>query len=345
MMRDTASFTLDKIADHIGASLVAGERESKIHGIGTLSLANRRQISFFSNRKYAKKLATTQASAVILTAADQAQCPPSAVAVVVSDDPYFAYAKVARLFHPRPERVAGIHPCAWIAPSATVDASATIGAHAVIEEGVTIHSRVFIDAGCVIKARSTIGEDTDVCANVVVAEGVSVGRRVILHPGSVLGADGFGIAPKPQGGWLKIPQIGTVIIGDDVEIGANTCVDRGALNDTVIEEGVKIDNHVQVAHNVRIGAHTVIAGCVGIAGSTSIGRHCRIGGLTALNGHIEIADHVVIMGSSAVSNSIKTAGTYASGLPAIDARLWRRIIVRIKNLEKLYQQFKKIRLR
>ncbi len=329
------AFTLGQIAEHLGASLT-GDPACQIHGITTLRLAGPGQISFLSNRKYARELAHTEASAVILTPGDQKQCP---VFSVVIDDPHMAYAKIANLFHPRVRRAPGIHPSAEISASAVVDDSVTIGAHTVIEDGVMIYPRVSIDSGCVVKAGATIGEDTDVYANVVVADDVSIGRRVILHSGAVIGADGFGFAPRQDGSWMKIPQIGTVIIGDDVEIGANTCVDRGALGDTVIEAGVKIDNHVQVAHNVRIGMHTVIAGCTAIAGSTKIGKYCNIGGLTALSGHIEIADGVTITGSSAVSNSIKVPGIYSSGLPAIDARLWRRLIVRIKNLDKLYREF------
>ena len=195
-----------------------------------------------------------------------------------------------------------------------------------------VGSGTFIDSGCVIQSDVNIGSNTRLYPNVVLCHAVSIGNRVILHPGVVIGADGFGIANN-KGVWTKIPQIGTVIIEDDVEVGANTSIDRGALEKTVIEQGVKIDNQVQIGHNVHIGAHTVIAGCTGVAGSVRIGKHCMIGGFSAISGHLEIADNVVITGNSAVANSIKLPGTYSSGIPVTEARLWRRIIVRIKKLD------------
>jgi UDP-3-O-[3-hydroxymyristoyl] glucosamine N-acyltransferase len=257
------------------------------------------------------------------------------------DDTYLTYASVVSLFHPDTENIPGIHPSALVSASAKIDSSVTIGANVVIEDNSVIESGSFIDSGCVIKSDVTIGSETHLYPNTVVCHSVSIGNRVILHPGVVIGSDGFGLANN-KGIWNKIPQIGTVIIGDDVEIGANTTIDRGALENTIIEQGVKIDNLVQIAHNVHIGAHTAIAGCAGVAGSTTIGKHCMIGGMTAIGGHIEIVDNVVISGNSAVGNSIKSPGEYSSGIPATEAKLWRRIVARIRNLDELGRKITKL---
>ncbi len=329
--------TLGKVASYIGAELT-GDPGCEVSGLATLESAKPDQISFLSNRRYYRFLKKTKASAVIIKREDLDACPVSSLVV---DDPYVSYARVVELFYPDPEIVPGIHPSAIVSQSASIDGSAAIGPNVVIEDNSVIGAGTYIDSGCVIKSDVTIGSNTRLYPNTVVCHSVSIGNRVILHPGVVIGADGFGIANN-KGVWTKIPQIGTVIIGDDVEIGANTSVDRGALANTVIEEGVKIDNHVQIGHNVRIGAHTAIAGCAGIAGSTTIGKHCMIGGLTAINGHLEIVDNVVITGCSAVGNSIKSPGTYSSGIPVTEARLWRRIVARIRNLDKLGRRVVKL---
>jgi len=331
------TITLGKIADHVGAEL-HGDPDTVVNGLATLQSAKPGQVSFLSNRKYCHYLRKTEASAVIITREDLDECP---VFALVVDDTYLAYASVVSLFHPDSENIPGIHPSAIISPSAKIDSSATIGANVFIEDNSVIGSGTFIDSGCVIKSDVTIGSNTRLYPNTVVCHSVSIGNRVILHPGVVIGSDGFGLANN-KGIWTKIPQIGTVIIGDDVEIGACSSVDRGALENTVIEQGVKIDNQVQIAHNVRIGAHTAIAGCAAIAGSTTIGKHCMIGGMSAIGGHIEIVDNVVITGNSAVGKSIKSPGIYSSGIPATEARLWRRIVARIRNLDELGRKIAKL---
>jgi len=331
------TITLGKIASHVGAEL-HGDPDTVVNGLATLQSAKSGQVSFLSNRKYCRYLRQTEASAVIITREDLDECPVSALVV---DDTYLTYASVVSLFHPDIENIPGIHPSAIISPSAKIDNSATIGANVVIEDNSVIGSGTFIDSGCVIKSDATIGSNTRLYPNTVVCHSVSIGNRVILHPGVVIGSDGFGLANN-KGIWTKIPQVGTVIIGDDVEIGANTTIDRGALENTVIEQGVKIDNLVQIAHNVHIGAHTAIAGCAGIAGSTTIGKYCMIGGMTAIGGHIKIVDGVIISGNSAVGNSIKSPGEYSSGIPAIEAKLWRRIVARIRNLDELGRKITKL---
>jgi len=331
------TITLGKIASHVGAEL-HGDPDAVINGLATLESAKSGQVSFLSNRKYCRYLRQTQASAVIITREELDECPVSALVV---DDPYLTYASVVSLFHPDIENVPGIHPSAVISPSAKIDDSVTIAANVVIEDNAVIGSGTFIDSGCVIKSGVTIGSNTRLYPNIVVCHSVSIGNRVILHPGVVIGSDGFGIANN-KGIWTKIPQIGTVIIEDDVEIGASSSIDRGALENTVIEQGVKIDNQVQIGHNAHIGAHTAIAGCSGVAGSTTIGKHCMIGGMSAIGGHLEIVDNVVIAGNSAVSNSIKSPGIYSSGMPAIEVSLWRRIVARIRNLDELGRRIVKL---
>lgn len=329
--------TLGKVASLIGAELT-GDPECVVSDVATLESARPGQISFLSNRKYYHYLKQTKASAVIIKREYLDDCPVSALIV---DDPYLSYASVVSLFHPDAEIVPGVHFSAIVSPSAQVDSSAAIGPHVVIEDNSIIGPGTSIDSGCVIKSNVTIGSNTRLYPNVVLCQGVSIGDRVILHPGVIIGADGFGIA-NDKGVWIKIRQIGTVVIEDDVEIGANTTIDRGALENTVIEEGVKIDNQVQIAHNVRIGAHTAMAGCTAVAGSTTIGKHCMIGGLSAISGHIEIVDNVTITGQSGISKSIKLPGIYSSAIPATKAKLWRRIVARIKKLDDLVKRIEKI---
>ena len=331
------TITLGKIASHVGAEL-HGDPDTIVNGLATLKSAKSGHLSFLSNHRYHRYLKQTKASAVIIAQDDLEGCPVSALVV---DDPYLAYASVVSLFHPDSEIIPGIHPSAVISPSAIIDSSASIAANVVIEDNAVIGSGTFIDSACVIKSDVIIGSNTHLYPNIVVCHSVSIGNRVILHPGVVIGSDGFGIA-NDRGVWTKIPQIGTVIIGDDVEIGASSSVDRGALENTVIEQGVKIDNQVQIGHNVHIGAHTAIAGCSGVAGSTTIGKYCMVGGMSAIGGHLEIVDNVVIAGNSAVSTSIKSPGIYSSGIPAIEVRLWRRIVARIRNLDELGRRIVKL---
>ena len=329
--------TLGEIAQTIGAEL-DGDPGCEIRSIGTLEKAQAGDISFFSNRRYAAFLKSTRASAVILKQEDRKLSP---VATLVHDNPYLGYAQTARLLYPEPDVEPGIHPLAVIDPSARIHTAAYIGAHAVIGGNTVIAEKAYIGSGCIIGPDVMIGAGTRLTANVVVCAGIRIGARGLFHPGVVIGADGFGIA-NDGGQWLKIPQLGSVEIGDDVEIGANTTIDRGAIENTVIEDGVKIDNQVQIGHNVHIGAHTAIAGCVAIAGSVKIGKRCMIGGASGISGHIEIADDVVLLGMTGVSNSIKEPGVYASAIPAMEVNVWRKNAVSFKHLYEMNGRLRKI---
>lgn len=331
------TYTLGEIAAKINAEL-HGDPACEINGVAPLDTATNGKISFLSNRRYTSQLKSTEASAVILKQDDQEFCP---VHSLVCEDPYVAYAHVVRLMNPPHPVVPGRHSSSIIAADASIDDSVEIGPHVTIESGARISANTIIDPGCVIGKNTEIGESCHLYPNVVICAEVIIGRDCILHPGVVIGADGFGIANE-NGKWLKIPQIGGVIIGNDVEIGANTSIDRGALGNTVIEDGVKIDNQVQIGHNVRIGEHTAIAGCVGIAGSTRIGKRCMIGGAVGISGHIDIADDVVIMAMAGIANSIKEPGVYASAIPAMDVRKWRRNVVGFKQLHALISRIKKL---
>jgi UDP-3-O-[3-hydroxymyristoyl] glucosamine N-acyltransferase len=283
-------------------------------------------LSFLANPRYKKHLAVTQAAAVILNAEDASGCP---VAALIAPNPYLAYARIATVLHPPPPAVPGIHPSAVVAEGATVAPSAAIGPFCLIEAGAVVGERAQLGAGCTLFAGARVGDDTRLMPKVTLYADVVVGRRCLLHSGAVLGADGFGFAPD-SGGWFKVPQVGGVRIGDDVEIGANTTIDRGAIEDTVVGDGVKLDNQIQVAHNVVIGAHTAIAACTGISGSTTIGQRCMVGGMVGFAGHLTIADDVIITGCSLVSASIREAGSYSSGMPTVPTRQWRRMVANLR---------------
>ncbi len=320
---------LGDLARYIGATL-HGDEGCLVAKIATLDTAQAGDVSFLFDRRYRNFLKFTAASAVILHPAELSACP---VAALVTADPYLAYARASSLFSPPPAFDAGIHTSACIAPTASVDAAAHVGAFAVVEEGARIGSRAFIGPGCIIGRAVRIGDHSCLSARVTVISGASIGQRCLIHPGAVIGADGFGLA-RDQGVWMKIPQNASVRIGDDVEIGANTTIDRGTFKDTVIEDGVKLDNLIQIGHNVRIGAHTAIAGCVGVSGSTRIGKRCMIGGGAGITGHIEIADDVVIKGAASVTKSIPVAGVYSSVWPAREDKEWRRKVARFNRLDK-----------
>jgi UDP-3-O-[3-hydroxymyristoyl] glucosamine N-acyltransferase len=320
---------LRDLAQHLGAEL-HGDGEGLILRVATLDSAGPGDVSFLFNRRYRRFLQVTGASAVILGRADLADCP---VAALVTDNPYLGYARAAALLYPGPPVVPGAHATAQVAVGAEVDVGASLGPYAVVGAGATIAAGADIGPFCVIGPGVRIGEHTRLVARVTVMAEATLGRRCLVHPGAVIGADGFGLA-RERGVWIKIPQIGSVQIGDDVEIGANTTIDRGALKDTVIEDGVKLDNQIQIGHNVRIGAHTAIAGCVGIAGSTRIGKRCTIGGGAGFTGHIEVCDDVVIGGASSVTKSIRRPGTYTAVWPAKEAMEWRRSVGRFNRLER-----------
>ena len=330
------AITLGEIAETIGGELY-GDASLQVIGIATLENAKSNQLSFLSNRRYIKQLSSTQAGAVIIADDHLSRCPCPAIVV---DDPYLGYAMAARKLYPEYEHVPSIASTASIDKNATIDPTACIGANAVIEAGVEIHSRVFIGPGVVIQSNATIGSSTRIMANSTICQSVVIGSNVLIHPGVIIGSDGFGLAEESDGSWLKIPQIGTVIIEDNVEIGANTTIDRGALEDTCIGKGVKIDNQVQIGHNVRIGEFTAIAGCTGIAGSATIGSYCRIGGGCGISGHLEITDNVLLTGMSAVNNSITKPGIYSSPLSVTDNRTWRKNVARFHKLD---DSFRKIR--
>lgn len=326
---------LGDLAEAVGARL-NGDPDIRISGVGALEKAKEGEISFLINPKYRRFLAQTQASAVILVPDDEADCPTVAL---VSDNPYLAYARVASRLFPEPESLTGCHPSAVIAASAQIDPSAWVGPCAVIGKDVRIGAGVNIGPGSVVGDACVIGEGARLIARVTLCRGTWIGARCLIHPGAVLGADGFGLA-NDAGRWEKVPQLGRVILGDDVEVGANTTIDRGALEDTLLEDGVKLDNQIQIAHNVQIGAHTAIAGSSAIAGSTKVGRHCTIGGLTGLAGHLTIGDNVHFSGATPVTRSFKEAGYYSGNLPAMDNADWRKAVARIRHLDEMAKRLK-----
>jgi len=330
-------YTLKEIADFIGAEL-HGDPACRVDSVASLAQARNGQLTFLGNSRLSRLLPESRASAVILSASEQPRCRTNAL---VSGNPYVAYVKAAQLLHPPPGFMPGVDANAVVHETARIAPSAFVGPCAVIGERVRIASDAYIGPGSIIGDDVEIGRGSRLVAGVTLCHGSVLGERVLLHPGVVIGADGFGLA-NDAGTWLKIPQLGRVVVGNDVEIGANTAIDRGALEDTVIEDGVKIDNLVQIGHNVRVGAHTAIAGCAVIAGSVTIGRRCMIGGASALSGHIEIADDVVITGMSGVPNSITQAGTYSSGVPVMENPTWRRNMVRLKHLDELARQVRRL---
>lgn len=317
---------------------VEGDAELPIFSVATLQSAGEGAITFVASSQYRDHLSQTQASAVILGATDVALCPVSSIVV---DNPYLAYAKIASLLYPRVVPEGSIHPTAVVAASANVSDDAFIAQNAVIGEHVEIAAGVVIGPGSVIADHCNIGENTTLFANVTLCESVVVGDRVIIHSGAVLGADGFGLA-NDNGMWIKIPHLGSVRIGNDVEIGANTTIDRGALNDTIIKDGVKLDNLIQIAHNVVIGEHTVVAGCVGIAGSAKIGRHCALAGGVGVVGHLEIADNVQVTGMSMITKSITEPGIYSSGTPLQKNLEWRKTASLLKQLSRMQKRIKQL---
>ena len=332
-------FSLAELAERLGARL-QGDGEPRIARVASLSSAGEGDLAFITSKRYRPQLAETHASGVLLTEADLDALREGVTALVV-DNPYLAYARVQTWLNPVPDEGSGVHPSAVVDAAARVHDSAWIGPQCVIEAGAVIAADCRIGPGCVVGRDAEIGEGGRLVANVTVCHGSRVGRRVLMHPGVVVGGDGFGFA-NDQGEWVKIPQVGRVLIGDDVEIGANTTIDRGAIEDTVIEDGVKIDNLVQVAHNVHIGAHSIIAGCTGIAGSAHIGRHCALGGGVGVVGHLEITDNVTVTGMSMVSNTIRKPGVYSSGTPLEENAKWHRNYVRYKQLDDMARRLRRL---
>ncbi len=330
-------WTLAELAQHV-EGIVVGDASCEIKGVSTLQVANKQQISFLANTKYKKYLLNTDAGAVLVSQ-DMADLVTTN-AIVVSD-PYIAYAKVVTLLNPKKQAIVGIAATASVGHGSVIPDSVSIGHQVVIQQNVTLGEGVIIGAGSVIEEGVSVGNNTRLAPNVTLCHDIEIGENVVLHPGVVIGADGFGLA-NDQGKWLKIPQIGSVKIGNDVEIGANTTIDRGALEDTVIGNGVKLDNQIQVGHNVVIGDNTVIAGCTGIAGSTIIGEHCIIGGGVGISGHIEIVDGVTITGMTMVTRSLTKPGVYSSGIPAEPTAQWHKNVVRYRQMDKLAIRVKKL---
>ena len=321
---------LDALAGRFGLAL-HGDGATLIHGVGTLAGAGPGQLGFLANPKYRRDLAGTRAGAVVLSAEDAAACP---VPCLVAGQPYVAFARIATLFEPAPVASPGVHPSAVVAADAVVDPGAHVGPFTSIGPRCRIGAGAVIGPGCVLGEDIEVGPGCELVARVTLVARVRLGARVRIHPGAVLGADGFGLA-MDAGRWIKVPQLGGVVVGDDCEIGANTCIDRGAIEDTVLEEDVRLDNQIQVGHNVRIGAHSALAGCVAVAGSARIGRYCLIGGAAGITGHLEICDRVTITAMSLVTQSITEPGEYSSGMPVQDARSWRRNGARFRQLDEM----------
>ena len=336
----TVTIKLGQLAEFLGATL-SGDPEKQITGLATLQEAGPAQLSFLANPQYRKYLANSQAAALLLKAADAEGYAGDALVV---PDPYLAYARISHLFDPKPKATAGVHPTAVIAEDAVVDPSASVGPFVVIEAGARIGAGVTLGAHCVVGARSEIGEGGWLAPRVTLYHDVRIGKRVVIQSGAVLGGEGFGFANE-KGIWQKIAQIGGVTIGDDVEIGVNTAIDRGALADTVIGNGVKLDNHIQIAHNVQVGDHTAMAACVGISGSTKIGKHCMLAGGVGLVGHIDICDNVFLTGMTMVTHSITEPGAYSSGTAMQPAAEWRKSAARIRQLDDIARRLKQLEKR
>jgi UDP-3-O-[3-hydroxymyristoyl] glucosamine N-acyltransferase len=334
--------SLSDLAVMADARLV-GNPDQMIGGLATLQDAGHDQLSFLASSQYRKYLASTGAGAVLLTETDAQAFAGNALIVA---NPYAAYARLSHRFDPKPKSVTGIHPTAVVAVDAVIDPSACIGAGVVIESGVRIGAKTVIGAQCFIGARSSLGAGGWLASRVSIYHDVHVGDRVVIQSGAVLGSEGFGFA-NDGGHWEKIAQIGGVVVGHDVEIGANTTIDRGALSDTRLGDGVKLDNQIHIAHNVHIGDHTAIAACVGISGSTHIGRHCTIAGGVGMVGHIEICDNVFVTGMTMVTRSITQPGAYSSGTAMQPAAEWRKSAARFRQLDSLakkVQQLEKLLL-
>lgn len=321
---------LGELATRYGCEL-HGEPGAEVDRVATLVNAGPGCLSFFANVSYRDTLRTTAATAVILKPDDVDDCPAAAL---VSDDPYLTYARIAAELHPQPALSPGVHESAVVAASSSIADSAEIAAQAVIGETCVVGNGVYIGPGSILGDGVSIGDHTRLEARVTLLRDVTIGARCILHPGAVIGSDGFGNASSAEG-WVKVPQLGSVVVGDDVEIGANTTIDRGAIDDTVIESGVRLDNLIQIAHNVRIGEHTAIASMSGISGSTTIGKRCMLAGQSGIVGHITICDDVVIGGATMVTKDITRPGFYTASFPAESDRDWKRRVARFRRLDEL----------
>ncbi|MCC8364748.1 UDP-3-O-(3-hydroxymyristoyl)glucosamine N-acyltransferase [Xenorhabdus sp. PB61.4] len=331
------SIRLADLAQQLNAQL-HGDGDIVITGIAPMYSANSEQITFLSDSRYTEKLAECQAAAIVLSEADLPHCK---VAALVVDNPYLAYARMAQIMDITPQPAQDIHSSAVISPEATLGRNVAIGANTVIESGVVLGDNVIIGAGCFVGKNTRIGTGSRLWANVSVYHNVEMGEQCLIQSGAVIGSDGFGYA-NDRGNWIKIPQLGTVIIGDRVEIGACTTIDRGALDNTIIGNGVIIDNQCQIAHNVIIGDNTAIAGGVIMAGSLKVGRYCMIGGASVINGHMEICDKVTVTGMSMVMRPITEPGVYSSGIPLQQNKVWRKTAALVMNINEMNKRLKSV---
>jgi len=330
-------YSLGDLAEKLGARL-HGPEDGEVDRIDTLVRADSDSLCFYADKRYRAQLSETRAGVVILAPRDLGLCP---VPAIVSENPYLAYARAARLIYPLPAVVGGCHPNSVVFASARIDPTAWIGPTAVVEDDAVIGPRVFVGPGCIVGTGCRIGEESRLIARVTLCAGTWVGRRALLQPGAVIGRDGFGFA-KDGDRYERMPQLGRVRLGDDVEIGANTCVDRGALEDTVIADGVKLDNLIQIGHNCTLGENTAMAACSGISGSTCIGRNCSIAGAVGMAGHLNIGDNVHFTGMAMVTRSFPDAGLYSSGIPAMANADWRRNAARFRHLDELAKRVKRL---
>lgn len=336
----SVNLSLQQIVHQLGG-LVSGNPNTVISRVGSLAFARAGAISFFTETKYSTQLNNTTASAVIIRPeyAELTKLPK-----IITDNPYAYFAKLSQLLNPENVSVIGVHPSSVIDESVQLPDDCSIGENVVLQANVSVGRNVSIGAGCVVERDTTISDNTVLESNVTIKHGSYIGKNCHLFSGCIIGNDGFGYAEESALDktkyWVKIPQIGRVVIYDNVDIGANTTIDRGAIDDTVIEEGVKLDNLIQIAHNCRIGAHSVVAGCVGIAGSAVIGKHCKIGGAAMILGHLTIADNVTISPGSMIMRSIHKAGTYTALMPFQEHDAWLKTAANIRHLSQLTDKIK-----
>jgi UDP-3-O-[3-hydroxymyristoyl] glucosamine N-acyltransferase len=322
------SLSLGELAVRFGCEL-RGNPDALIDSVAALASAHAGSVTFLANPRHKSQLASTEATAVVLDAKSADACP---VAALIAGNPHATFARIAALLYPRPIAPAGIHPSAIVAKDAQVDPSAHVGAFACIGARAVIGPRAVVGPHTIIEDGVIVAEDVRLVARVTLCHDVKIGARTVMQPGAIIGGDGFGFA-KDGERWLSVPQVGSVVIGPDCEVGANTTIDRGAIGDTVLEEGVKLDNQIQIGHNCYIGAHTAMAACVGLSGSVTIGKRCMIGGMVGFVGHLSLCDDVAITGLTMVSHSITEPGVYSGGIPAESARTWRRLVGRFKRLD------------
>lgn len=327
--------SLGELAERLGVQL-RGPADRRVRRVAALSDADESSLTFFADPRLREHLLHSRAGGVILKESD---AQAARTTVLLSENPHLTFAHAARLLHPVAPVVGGIHPSAVVDPDAIVHPTAWIGPTAVVEARALIGERVFVGPGCLIGEDVEVKDDSRLVARVTLCAGTRVGKRALLHPGCVIGREGFGFARDGQR-WVRVPQIGRAVLGDDVEIGANTTVDRGAIGDTLIGNGVKLDNLIQIGHNVQIGENTAMAANTGISGSTCIGRNCTISGAVGMAGHLKIADRVHFTGMAMVTRSVSESGSYSSGIPAMPSAEWRRAVARFKHLDELNRRVK-----